>query len=81
VFKTKSKNKKWREEVVKENKWEDYGKEYRISSRDFQLAETGKLLRFIVKQNKETEVIRCFGSTHIDYSPKKFLIHIIYAGQ
>jgi len=72
-LKQNPKIKKWREEVVKENKWEDYGKEYRISSRDFQLAETGKLLRFIVKQNKETEVIRCFGSTHIDYSPKKIL--------
>jgi hypothetical protein len=72
-LKQNPKIKKWREEVIKKNKWEDYGKDYRISSCDFKLAETGKLIRFIVKQNIETEVIRCFGSTHIDYSPKKIL--------
>ena len=37
------------------------------------MPETGKSFRFIVKQNKETDEIRCFGSTHIDYTPVKIL--------
>ncbi len=37
------------------------------------MAETGKQFRFIVKQNIETAQMRCFGSTHIDYSPRKIL--------
>ena len=72
-LKQNPKIKKWREQTIKNGQWEDYGEDYRISSQDYILAETGKQLRFIVKQNKETDEIRCFGSTHIDYSPKKIL--------
>jgi len=72
-LKQNPKIKKWKEETMRKNKWEDYGHEYRISSHDFTLSETGKKFRFIVKQNKETEEVRCFGSTHLDYSPKKIL--------
>lgn len=72
-LKQNSKIKKWKEQTIKKGHWEDYGEDYRIASQDFTLAETGKPFRFIVKQNKETDETRCFGSTHIDYSPTKIL--------
>ncbi|MFV1977107.1 MAG: transposase, partial [Candidatus Scalindua sp.] len=72
-LKQNPKIKKWKEATIKKGHWEDYGEDYRVASKDFTLAETGKPFRFIVKQNKETDETRCFGSTHIDYSPKKIL--------
>lgn len=72
-LKQNPKIKKWKEATIKKGHWEDYGKDYRIASQDFTLAETGKPFRFIVKQNKETDETRCFGSTHIDYTPTKIL--------
>lgn len=72
-LKQNPKIKKWKEQTIKKGHWEDYGEDYRIASQDFTLAETGKPFRFIVKQNKETDETRCFGSTHIDYSPTKIL--------
>jgi hypothetical protein len=72
-LKQNPKIKRWKEKTIKKGHWEDYGEDYRIASQDVILAETGKPFRFIVKQNKETDVIRCFGSTHTDYSPIKIL--------
>jgi len=72
-LKQNPKIKRWKEETIKKGHWEDYGEDYRIASQDVILAETGKPFRFIVKQNKETDVTRCFGSTHTDYSPIKIL--------
>lgn len=72
-LKQNPKIRKWREQTVNAGNWQSYGKNYRIASLDFTLAETGKPFRFIVKQHLETNVIRCFGSTHIDYSPLKIL--------
>ena len=72
-LKQNPKIKKWKEETIKQEAWQDYEKDYRIASRDFILPETGKGFRFIVKQNKETMETRCFGSTHTDYSPVKIL--------
>ena len=72
-LKQNPKIKKWREETVKKGEWEEYGEKYRIASQDVILAETGKPFRFIVKQNIETAETRCFGSTHVDYSPRKVL--------
>jgi len=72
-LKQNPKIKKWKEKTIKEGTWEDYGKDYRIASMDFVLAETAKPFRFIVKQNIETDEIRCFGSTHVDYSPVRIL--------
>jgi len=72
-LKQNPKIKKWKEETIKNQTWQDYEKKYRIASRDFILPETGKGFRFIVKQNKETMETRCFGSTHTDYSPLKIL--------
>jgi hypothetical protein len=72
-LKQNPKIKKWKEQTVKKGNWENYGDEYRIASQDFTLPETGKPFRFIVKQKLETNEIRCFGSTHIDYSPAKIL--------
>ncbi|MBL0716808.1 MAG: transposase [Desulfosarcina sp.] len=72
-LKQNPKIKRWKEETIKKSRWKDYGKDYRIASRDYTLPETGKFFRFIVKQNKETDETRCFGSTHTDYTPTKIL--------
>jgi len=72
-LKQNPKIKKWKEQTIKKGHWQDYGEDYRIASQDFTLAETGKPFRFIVKQSKQTDETRCFGSTHIDYSPTKIL--------
>ncbi len=72
-LKQNPKIKKWKEETIKKGVWQNYQKKYRIAARDFTLAQTGKPFRFIVKQNMETGVTRCFGSTHANYSPKKIL--------
>ena len=72
-LKQNPKIKKWKEQTIKQDHWQDYGEDYRIASLDFTLAETGKPFRFIVKQNKETHETRCFGSTHTEYSPIKIL--------
>ena len=72
-LKQNPKIKKWKEETIRQETWQNYEKKYRIASRDFILPETNKGFRFIVKQNKETMETRCFGSTHIDYSPVKIL--------
>ncbi len=65
--------KKWKEEVLKAPKWEPYGEKYRIASCDYLLQESGKKFRFVVKQDIESNEIRCFGSTHLDWSPSKIL--------
>ena len=72
-LKQNPKIKKWKEETIRQEPWQDYEKKYRIASRDFILPETGKMFRFIVKQSKETQETRCFGSTHTDYTPVKIL--------
>lgn len=72
-LKQNPKIKKWKEETIRQDTWDDYEKDYRIATRDYILPETGKRFRFIVKQNKETMETRCFGSTHTDYSPVKIL--------
>jgi hypothetical protein len=72
-LKQNHKIKKWKEQTIALEQWEDYGKNYRIASLDFTLPETNKKLRFVVKQNIETFETRCFGSTHIDLSAKKIL--------
>lgn len=72
-LKQNPKIKKWRDEAIRTGVWETYGSEYRIVSKDFVLPETGKPFRFIVKQHVETNEIRCFGSTHADFSPAKIL--------
>jgi hypothetical protein len=65
--------KKWKEEILKKPHWEPYGEKYRITSFDYILPESGKRFRFVVKQDIETNEIRCFGSTHLDWSPAKIL--------
>ena len=72
-LKQNPKIKKWKEKTIREGSWENYGKDYRIASMDFVLAETAKPFRFIVKQNIQTDEVRCFGSTHVDYSPARIL--------
>lgn len=72
-LKQNPKIRRWRDETIRHGNWMPYGQNYRIATRDFTLAQTGKPLRFIVKQNIETHDIRCFGSTHVDYGPIKIL--------
>jgi len=72
-LKQNPKIRKWREQTISKGNWKPYGKDYRIASQDFVLAETGKPFRFVVKQHLETNETRCFGSTHTDYSPLKIL--------
>ncbi len=64
---------KWREETIRNGKWQDFENKYQIVSRDFTLTISQRPFRFIVKREKETGNIRCFGSTHIDYCPEKIL--------
>ena len=72
-LKQNPKIKRWKEATIQQGVWQDYREQYRIASKDFILPETKKPFRFVVKQNKETSEIRCFGSTHTDYSPTKIL--------
>jgi hypothetical protein len=72
-LKQNPKIRRWRDEAIKTGAWESYGQDYRILSKDFLLPETRKPFRFIVKQHVQTKEIRCFGSTHSDYSPTKIL--------
>jgi len=72
-LKQNKKIKKLKEEVLKQPDWQSYGNHYRLASMDFQLPETGKNLRFVVKQNLETNETRCFGSTHLEWSPAQIL--------
>ena len=72
-LKQNPKIKRWREETIRKGEWEKYGEKYRIASQDVILAETGKPFRFIVKQHIETAETRCFGSTNVNYSPRKIL--------
>lgn len=72
-LKQNPKIKRWKEQTIREETWHDYTESYRIASHDFILPETGKPFRFIVKQNKETNETRCFGSTHTDLSPARIL--------
>lgn len=64
---------KWKEEVVREGRWEIFEEKYQIASKDFALAQTGRSLRFIVKREVETNETRCFGSTHLDRTPSEIL--------
>lgn len=72
-LKQNPKIRKWREEAVKTGPWMAYGETYQIITKDFNLAETGKPFRFVVKKHNVTGEIRCFGSTHIDHSAQKIL--------
>jgi len=72
-LKQNPKIKKWKEETMRLGQWQDYGQQYRIICNDYILAQTRKPFRFIVKQNKETGEVRCFGSTHVEKSAPKIL--------
>jgi transposase len=50
-------------EAMAEAEWEPFGEEYEISGKHFQLENLGKVLHLVVKRNKKTQEIRCFGTT------------------
>lgn len=72
-LKQNKKIKKWKEETLNTANWQPYEDKYRLASRDYILAETRKPFRFVIKQNIESNEIRCFGSTNVDISPEKIL--------
>jgi hypothetical protein len=72
-LKQNPKIKRWKEETIRKQQWQSYEDNYQIVSQDFILPETAKTFRFVVKRNIETKEVRCFGSTHADYSPAKIL--------
>jgi hypothetical protein len=72
-LKQNKKIKRWKEETLKTADWQPYHEKYRLASRDYVLPETGKPFRFVVKQDLETNDTRCFGSTHVDFSPAKII--------
>jgi hypothetical protein len=72
-LKQNPKIRRWKEQTIQDAQWRPYGPDYQIATGDFILAQTGKPFRFIVKRNILTDEIRCFGSTHVDYSPQRIL--------
>jgi hypothetical protein len=71
-LKQNKKIQKWRDEAIAQGQWQTYGKKYRITTKDV-ILQTGIPFRFVVKQNIETMETRCFGSTHMDWTPIKIL--------
>ena len=72
-LKQNKKIKQWKEDTLQRAQWLPYGKKYRIATSDYVLSQTSIPFRFVIKQNLETNEIRCFGSTHTDMSPQKIL--------
>lgn len=72
-LKQNKKIKQWKEETLKSSQWQPYQEKYRLAYRDYVLPETGKCFRFVVKQNTQTNEIRCFGSTHVDFTPVQII--------
>ena len=50
-------------ELIAEGQWEDYGEEFEIAGTRFDLTALGKKLHLVVKKNKQTGDLRCFGTT------------------
>ena len=63
---------KWRKET-EIGTWMPYGETYQIATKDFILAETGRPFRFVLKKHNSSGEVRCFGSTHLDYSAQQIL--------
>lgn len=50
-------------QVIQEGQWESYGEEYEIAGKHFTLDGLAKTLHLVVKRNKTTRELRCFGTT------------------
>ena len=50
-------------EVIAKEPWEDYGEGFEIAGKTFDLSALGKKLHLVVKKNKQTGDLRCFGTT------------------
>jgi transposase len=50
-------------EVMAEGRWEPFGDEYEIAGKQFTLPNLAKPLHLVVKRNKKTGEVRCFGTT------------------
>jgi len=51
------------QEVVKTGKWEPYGEQYEIAGQEFTLGRLPRPLHLVVKKNRKTGDLRCFGTT------------------
>lgn len=50
-------------EVIEEGMWEDYSEDFEIAGKRFTLPTLRKPLHLVVKRNKTTKDLRCFGTT------------------
>lgn len=51
------------QEVIAQAQWEPFGEDYEIAGKRFDLSNLCKPLHFVVKRNKKTGDVRCFGTT------------------
>ena len=61
-------------EVIDEGRWEDYSEDYEIAGKRFTLPTLRKPLHLIVKRNKKTKDLRCFGTTCPGLENKEVLL-------
>jgi transposase len=62
------------QEVIAEGKWEDYSEDYEIAGTRFTLPTLRKPLHVVVKRNKTTKDLRCFGTTFPGLEHKEVLL-------
>ena len=62
------------QEVIAEGKWEDYSEDYEITGKHFTLPSLRKPLHLVVKRNKKTKDLRCFGTTFPGLENKEVLL-------
>ena len=62
-----------KQEVMADACWEPYGEEYEIAGKRFKLENLGKELHLVVKRNKHSGEVRCFGSTKKGLSNREVL--------
>jgi transposase len=62
-----------KEEVVADAVWEPYGEEYEIAGKRFRLENLGKELHLVVKRNRHTHDVRCFGTTRSGLTHREVL--------
>lgn len=60
-------------EVISETQWEAFGEEYEIAGKRFDLNNLAKVLHLVVKRNKKTGDVRCFGTTFQDLTNREVL--------
>jgi hypothetical protein len=62
-----------KEEVIADAVWEPFGEEYEIAGGRFRLDNLGKELHLVVKKNRHTQEVRCFGTTQRGLTDREVL--------